>query len=122
MIYSTKPIATTIQTTSEFYSTRYKMDYANRGKAVIINNKKFNPNTGLNDRNGTDVDASALCCRLSELDFDVDLFHNLKADEIKQQLHKGEIPVTKMSKSNSSTKISRIKFQFMKRLKSNSWR
>ncbi|XP_062591288.1 caspase-7-like [Saccostrea cucullata] len=86
--HSTKPVATTIQTASEFFSTKYKMDYENRGRAIIINNKKFNPNTGLNDRNGTDVDASALCCRLSELDFEVDLFHNLKADEIKYQLKK----------------------------------
>ncbi|XP_061192464.1 caspase-7-like [Saccostrea echinata] len=86
--HSTKPVATTIQTASEFFSSKYKMDYDNRGKAIIINNKKFNPNTGLNDRNGTDVDASALCCRLSELDFEVDLFHNLKADEILSQLKK----------------------------------
>lgn len=73
------------------------MDYPNRGKAIIINNKKFNPGTGLNERNGTDQDASALCCRLSELDFDVDLFHNLKAEEIKVTLQKGQ----EMRKSSS---------------------
>ncbi|XP_078319668.1 caspase-7-like [Crassostrea virginica] len=86
--HSTKPVASTIQTTSEFYSHVYKMNYPNRGKAIIINNKTFNPNTGLNERNGTDQDASALCCRLSELDFDVDLHHNLKAEEIKNTLKK----------------------------------
>lgn len=85
---SDKPVATTIQTATEFFSHKYKMDYPNRGKAIIINNKKFNPGTGLNERNGTDQDASALCCRLSELDFDVDLFHNLKAEEIKVTLQK----------------------------------
>lgn len=73
------------------------MDYPNRGKAIIINNKKFNPSTRLNERNGTDQDASALCCRLSELDFDVDLFHNLKAEEIKVTLQKGQ----EMRKSSS---------------------
>ena len=88
---STKPVASTIQTTSEFYSHVYKMNYPNRGKAIIINNKTFNPNTGLNERNGTDQDASALCCRLSELDFDVDLHHNLKAEEIKNILKKGRL-------------------------------
>ncbi|XP_078319669.1 caspase-7-like isoform X2 [Crassostrea virginica] len=64
------------------------MNYPNRGKAIIINNKTFDRNTGLNERRGTDLDSSALNCRLSELDFDVDLHHDLKAEEIKNILKK----------------------------------
>lgn len=89
-IYSGKPVATTIQTATEFFSHKYKMDYPNRGKAIIINNKTFNPKTKLNERTGTDKDATALDNRLSELGFDVDLKNNLTADKIKATLQKGQ--------------------------------
>ncbi|XP_065922182.1 caspase-7-like isoform X1 [Magallana gigas] len=85
---SGKPVATTIQTATEFFSHKYKMDYPNRGKAIIINNKTFNPKTKLNERTGTDKDASALHNRLSELGFEVDLKNNLTADKIKATLQK----------------------------------
>eukprot|EP00105_Crassostrea_gigas_P026275 XP_011447136.1 PREDICTED: caspase-7-like isoform X2 [Crassostrea gigas] len=82
------PVATSKQTLAEFFSHKYKMDYPNRGKAIIINNKTFNAGTGLDVREGTDLDASALDNRLSELGFDVDLKNNLTADKIKATLQK----------------------------------
>nr|XP_034311529.1 caspase-7 [Crassostrea gigas] len=82
------PVATSKQTSTEFFSHKYKMDYPNRGKAIIINNKTFNAGTGLNVREGMDQDASALYNCLSKLKFDVDLKHNRTADEIKATLQK----------------------------------
>ncbi|XP_065922185.1 caspase-7 isoform X2 [Magallana gigas] len=82
------PVATSKQTLTELFSHKYKMDYPNRGKAIIINNKTFNAGTGLDVREGTDLDASALDNRLSELGFDVDLKNNLTADKIKATLQK----------------------------------
>jgi caspase 7 len=52
------------RTASDCYNMRHKM----RGRAVIINNKKFNP-TKLGDRTGTDVDAASMNDLLRELGF-----------------------------------------------------
>lgn len=55
---------------SELYATEYK-NYPNPGVAVIINNKKFMPETHKGDREGTDRDASNLENRLTELGLEV---------------------------------------------------
>ena len=75
-------------TKEEFFSDRYKMDYPKRGAAVIINNRRFNRVTGLNDRNGTDTDASALAARFYELGFEPEILHNQSAKEMQNVLEK----------------------------------
>lgn len=63
----------------------YKMDYPRRGKAVIINNKEFSyemQKEGYGYRSGTDVDCTAIGCRLKALGFDVDRYHNVTCVEI----------------------------------------
>lgn len=67
------------QTLEEALSDRYKMDYAKRGKAIIINNKNFSfamEAKGYKTRQGTDEDACGMLERLQYLGFDVDMHKN----------------------------------------------
>ncbi|XP_056136555.1 caspase-3-like [Lampris incognitus] len=50
---------------------RYRMDYPSRGACLIINNKNFHRSTGMNSRNGTDVDAAAAMKTFSRLGYKV---------------------------------------------------
>ncbi|KAM9470567.1 caspase-3b [Clarias gariepinus] len=50
-------------------SDAYRMDFPKLGKCVIINNKNFAKHTGMNERNGTDVDAGNIIKVFSELGF-----------------------------------------------------
>ncbi|XP_060783880.1 caspase-3b [Neoarius graeffei] len=50
-------------------SDAYRMDYPKLGKCVIINNKNFHKNTGMGERNGTDVDAANLMTVFCKLGF-----------------------------------------------------
>ncbi|KFM82848.1 Caspase-1, partial [Stegodyphus mimosarum] len=69
-------------------SPDYCMDFPKRGKCYIFNHKNFEPQTGLNVRNGTDADATRLYCRFRELGFDVSLFTNLKSRDVLKELQK----------------------------------
>jgi len=64
-------------------SDTYSLNYASMGKFVIINNRDFDPRTGMGLRNGTDVDAENLMLRFKELGFEVVIHQNQKAEEIK---------------------------------------
>jgi caspase 7 len=57
----------------------YRMSYARRGYAVIINNKRFDD---MPLRDGTDFDAAKLESCLKRLEFDVKLFHNQPASSM----------------------------------------
>jgi hypothetical protein len=67
---------------------RYNMDHRERGKFIIINNKKFHPVTRMNERSGTDEDASNLYCDFKRLGFTVELHHNKTKDEMLQLMIK----------------------------------
>ncbi|CAK9300328.1 unnamed protein product [Gordionus sp. m RMFG-2023] len=60
----------------------YNFSHRNRGKAIIVNNRDFENNTGLNTRTGTDKDALCIRDSLIHLGFDVSLHHNLSAKNI----------------------------------------
>ena len=75
-------------TKEEFEADIYKIDHNNRGYAVIINNKSFDPKVGLGPRNGTDVDASALANRFAELGFDVEIEDDVTTEEMLQIMKK----------------------------------
>ncbi|CAF0726883.1 unnamed protein product [Adineta steineri] len=60
----------------------YFMGHVKRGTAIIINNRDFHPNTGLNTRDGTNMDASRLDMTLSDLGFDTKVYHNRTALQI----------------------------------------
>uniref|UniRef100_A0AAQ4QBA7 Caspase-3 n=1 Tax=Gasterosteus aculeatus aculeatus TaxID=481459 RepID=A0AAQ4QBA7_GASAC len=61
---------------------RYKMDYPCMGTCVIINNKTFDPKTGLSPRNGTDVDAAELEKTFSRLGYKVTVANDQTADQM----------------------------------------
>lgn len=54
---------------------QYNMNFEKVGKCIIINNKNFNKETGMDVRNGTDKDAEALFKCFRNLGFDV-VVHN----------------------------------------------
>ncbi|CAL1542393.1 unnamed protein product [Lymnaea stagnalis] len=65
--------------------TTYKMDYANRGTAVIINNKNFSK---LKARDGTDVDAANMEMLLTTIGFkSIRRKNDLTAKQIKDELN-----------------------------------
>lgn len=67
------------------------MDYPKRGMAVIINNKKFQPRTGMGERTGTDMDADSMYELLNKMGFEKIFCHNnLTAKEMVRQLQDGE--------------------------------
>jgi len=78
-------------TSEEFFADEYKMNYPNRGHALIINNKSFDRSLGLGERTGTDQDAIALSQRFEEMGFTTDLYQNLQCKEMLQILHKGKL-------------------------------
>jgi len=67
------------------------MDYRERGRCIIINNKEFLPQTQMNPRSGTDVDASSLYADFKQLGFNVTLVHNQTADQMLQLMIGGNV-------------------------------
>jgi hypothetical protein len=63
---------------------RYKMNHAERGKFIIINNKTFLPHTHMNERSGTDEDASNLFADFKKLGFKVEMYQNRTKDQMLQ--------------------------------------
>ncbi|XP_017266709.1 caspase-9 [Kryptolebias marmoratus] len=65
---------------------RYKMDASPCGLCLIINNVEFEPNSGLNNRNGSNVDCEKLKTRFEALNFIVEVKTNLKQRQMKREL------------------------------------
>ncbi|KAJ8306276.1 hypothetical protein KUTeg_016821 [Tegillarca granosa] len=65
-------------------ANEYLMTHDERGKALIINNTNFSG--GLGDREGSEVDATAMYSRLSDLGFDIELLNNASAAGIMEKL------------------------------------
>ncbi|XP_077958245.1 caspase-3-like [Gasterosteus aculeatus] len=61
---------------------RYEMDYPCMGTCVIINNKNFDPKTGMSPRNGTDVDAADASRTFSKLGYKVTVANDQTADQM----------------------------------------
>lgn len=76
-------------TFEEFMADEYKMDYEQRGRAIIINNRDFSRELGLGQRTGTDQDAAALHQRFTEMGFEVDVYTNQTVQEMLNILFKG---------------------------------
>ncbi|XP_066477900.1 caspase-7 isoform X2 [Tiliqua scincoides] len=67
---------------------RYRMDYKEIGKCIIINNKNFAHSTGMAPRNGTDKDAGDLQKCFRKIGFKVSVYNDLSCDDMEQQLRK----------------------------------
>uniref|UniRef100_G3PZL5 Caspase-6 n=1 Tax=Gasterosteus aculeatus aculeatus TaxID=481459 RepID=G3PZL5_GASAC len=65
----------------------YKMDNKRRGLALIFNQERFFWRLGLNDRHGTNADRYNLERRLSNLNFDVRAYDNLKQEEVLNKIN-----------------------------------
>ncbi|ELU15346.1 hypothetical protein CAPTEDRAFT_139929 [Capitella teleta] len=58
------------------------MSHPKRGLFIIINNKRFHPKTQMGERTGTDSDAANLYSRFKDLGFDVNIYTDLKAEDM----------------------------------------
>jgi hypothetical protein len=62
------------------------MNHEKRGRAIIFNHEKYSKDLQLKERTGTHIDKICLKQRFEKLKFDVDVFDDLKAHEIKNKL------------------------------------
>uniref|UniRef100_A0A1A7XCV5 Caspase 7, apoptosis-related cysteine peptidase n=1 Tax=Iconisemion striatum TaxID=60296 RepID=A0A1A7XCV5_9TELE len=67
---------------------KYTMGHQRVGKCIIINNKNFDENTGMNVRNGTDRDAGELFKCFKNLGFEVSIFNDQTCEKMEQLLKK----------------------------------
>ncbi|KAL3876372.1 hypothetical protein ACJMK2_034224 [Sinanodonta woodiana] len=77
-----------LMTKEDFESDVYNMDHENRGMAIIINNKTFQPHLRLPVRSGTDADSMALFSTFNAMGFDVKAYNDMTVQEMGQILYK----------------------------------
>lgn len=68
------------------HSFRYSLDYPSIGQCIIINNKNFDRRTGMNQRNGTDVDAANAMKVFAKLGYKVKVYNDQSVEQMKQVL------------------------------------
>ncbi|KAM3624178.1 uncharacterized protein V6R79_020322 [Siganus canaliculatus] len=68
------------------HSFRYSLNYPSIGQCIIINNKNFDRRTGMNQRNGTDVDAANAMKVFSKLGYKVKVYNDQTVEQMKQVL------------------------------------
>nr|QDK54780.1 caspase-3 [Mugil incilis] len=68
------------------YSFRYSLDFPSIGQCVIINNKNFDRCTGMNQRNGTDVDAANAMKVFTNLGYKVKIYNDQSVEQMKRVL------------------------------------
>lgn len=83
------------------HSFRYSLDYPSIGQCIIINNKNFDRRTGMNQRNGTDVDAANAMKVFAKLGYKVKVYNDQSVAQMKQVL-------TAVSKEDHSSAASFI--------------
>lgn len=69
-------------------SLDYMMVHPKRGKCIIFNNKTFDSQTQLQEREGTDKDVEALMECFKSLDFDCIIIEDARHQEVRDKLHK----------------------------------
>ncbi|KAJ8005858.1 hypothetical protein DPEC_G00122280 [Dallia pectoralis] len=77
----------------------YNMNYPNIGQCVIINNKNFKKSTGMNCRNGTDLDAAHAMKLFKGLGYKVELVNDQSVKQITDLL----LRVSKVDHSQSAS-------------------
>ncbi|XP_056265983.1 caspase-3a [Pseudoliparis swirei] len=68
------------------HSFRYSLNFPVIGQCIIINNKNFDSNTGMNQRNGTDVDAANAVKVFGKLGYKVKVYNDQSVEEMKRVL------------------------------------
>ncbi|KAJ8280986.1 hypothetical protein GJAV_G00061820 [Gymnothorax javanicus] len=84
---SGKPEPEQVDAKPHLYSLRYSLDYPSMGQCIIINNKNFDRSTGMNARNGTDVDAGNMMKTFTKLGYKVKVHTDQTVAQIKQVLY-----------------------------------
>ncbi|KAK9540591.1 hypothetical protein VZT92_003033 [Zoarces viviparus] len=68
------------------HSFRYSLKFPSIGQCIVINNKNFDRRTGMNQRNGTDVDAANAMKVFGKLGYKVKVYNDQSVDQMKQVL------------------------------------
>ncbi|XP_008297494.1 caspase-3a [Stegastes partitus] len=68
------------------HSFRYSLDFPSIGQCIIVNNKNFDRTTGMNQRNGTDVDAANAMKVFAKLGYKVKVYNDQTVEQMKQVL------------------------------------
>ncbi|XP_070683585.1 caspase-3a [Pempheris klunzingeri] len=68
------------------YSFRYSLKFPCIGQCIIINNKNFDRRTGMNQRNGTDVDAANAMRVFTKLGYKVKVYNDQTVEQMKHVL------------------------------------
>lgn len=68
------------------HSFRYSLKFPSIGQCIIINNKNFDRRTGMNQRNGTDVDAANAMKVFGKLGYKVKVYNDQSVDQMTQVL------------------------------------
>lgn len=68
------------------HSFRYSLKFPIIGQCIIINNKNFDRRTGMNQRNGTDVDAANAMKVFGKLGYKVKVYNDQSVEQMKQVL------------------------------------
>lgn len=79
MVVDAKP-----KSQSQSNSFRYSLDYPSMGQCIIINNKNFDKSTGMNQRNGTDVDAGNVMKVFAKLGYKMKFYNDQTMQQILQ--------------------------------------
>uniref|UniRef100_A0A8C9X8Y4 Caspase-3 n=1 Tax=Sander lucioperca TaxID=283035 RepID=A0A8C9X8Y4_SANLU len=68
------------------HSFRYSLNFPSIGQCIIINNKNFDRRTGMNQRNGTDVDAGNAMKVFGKLGYKVKVYNDQSVEQMNQVL------------------------------------
>lgn len=91
----------------------YDMIHEQRGLAIILNHFKFDSKKYRNvQRNGTEKDCERLEKTFRELDFEVNIYNDLKREEISRILQKGNICVTNVTRVNAQLLLGVCRFHY----------
>ncbi|XP_077381009.1 caspase-3a [Festucalex cinctus] len=71
---------------AQSYSYRYSLQFPSIGQCIIINNKNFDRRTGMNQRNGTDVDAANAMKVFAKLGYKCKIYNDQTVTQMKQVL------------------------------------
>ncbi|KAM9818328.1 caspase-3a [Syngnathus typhle] len=71
---------------AQAHSHRYSLAFPSIGHCIIINNKNFDRSTGMNQRNGTDVDAANAMKAFAKLGYKCKIYNDQTVTQMKQVL------------------------------------
>ena len=94
----------------------YDMTHPKRGVFIIINNKTFQQETRMAERKGTDVDATQLYTTFQALDFNVNVYSDLKAEDMLKVMIEGELSISSLGGGEMVTRLCGAVYYFQWRV------